>query len=459
MSDPRRLPLPLIAALALDYGQLPSDHRMTSFVTQCPHCHTSFRVSRSQLAAAHGVVRCGACMELFNAARYLQEQDSQGSTNTSPNTNATVLSPVSEPAHPLAPPPAKSTITNETLWIHDDLDLDSLDLDEELAKLEQQELELSRELLELEPRLGETRSPAPVDRAIDQDELWAEQLLKAELSSPQSSEQQQDGSAEDEYSFDKTAIQFRPVTSEHPAPPSPLAPHGGTLTEQRLSAQRQDPVLDDSTGSDEALPHSTLDDQSQADAESRAATTTRTLRDDPLFDLNDEPLQLDWEARRRPWGRWLGWGLLNLIALLALAAQYVAYNYDELARQDEYRPWLEQICPAVGCELPPRVDISQIRSSNLVVRSHPDFSGALVVDAIIYNRAHFAQPFPLLEIRFDDIQGKALAQRTFKPGEYLSGELAGQREMPSQIPIHIALDILDPGTTAVNYSLSFRSPD
>jgi hypothetical protein len=31
--------------------------------------------------------------------------------------------------------------------------------------------------------------------------------------------------------------------------------------------------------------------------------------------------------------------------------------------------------------------------------------------------------------------------------------------MPPQTPIHISLDILDPGTRAVNYSLSFHSPE
>jgi len=40
-----------------------------SFVTQCPHCRTSFRISRAQLGAAHGAVRCGACMRVFNAAQ------------------------------------------------------------------------------------------------------------------------------------------------------------------------------------------------------------------------------------------------------------------------------------------------------------------------------------------------------------------------------------------------------
>ena len=137
----------------------------------------------------------------------------------------------------------------------------------------------------------------------------------------------------------------------------------------------------------------------------------------------------------------------------------MAYHFDELAREDAYRPWFAELCPQLGCSLPSKVDVEQIRSSNLVVRSHPDFSGALVVDAIIYNRASFSQPFPLLELRFADLNGQLIASRSFKPSEYLGGELAGQSEMPPQTPIHVSLDILDPGPKAVNYSLSFHSPE
>lgn len=153
------------------------------------------------------------------------------------------------------------------------------------------------------------------------------------------------------------------------------------------------------------------------------------------------------------------WGFLTLLAAGLLAFQYVWFHFDEMARQDQYRPIFQQICPMVGCQVPTRVDIARIKSSNLVVRSHPDFKGALIVDAIIYNRAPFSQPFPLLELRFADLNGQLIASRRFKPSEYLSGELAGRGEMPSQTPIHIALDILDPGPKAVNYSLSFRSPE
>ncbi|WP_313062441.1 MJ0042-type zinc finger domain-containing protein, partial [Pseudomonas rhodesiae] len=45
-----------------------------SFVTQCPHCQTRFRVNHAQLSVARGVVRCGSCLQVFNAARQLLEQ-------------------------------------------------------------------------------------------------------------------------------------------------------------------------------------------------------------------------------------------------------------------------------------------------------------------------------------------------------------------------------------------------
>ena len=40
---------------------------MSLFITQCPHCHTAFRTSISQLQSADGMVRCGACLRVFAA--------------------------------------------------------------------------------------------------------------------------------------------------------------------------------------------------------------------------------------------------------------------------------------------------------------------------------------------------------------------------------------------------------
>lgn len=430
-----------------------------SFVTQCPHCRTSFRVDLAQLGAAHGAVRCGACLHVFNAARQLLAQGQALPETTRPTPAAPAQAPAAgtpSAAHgvePAAPPSPTQKPSEDTLWIHDDLDLDSLDLDEELAKLEQQEQQLSQQFLSLEqaPETVEAfHAPTEAERQAH-DEQWAEALLR------------EDGPRRP-LSVEPAALDEPPQASRTTTPPAQASRSEPTLNLSEADADDLRPrarraknigdlsaALDEFDGEPPAAP-----------APPPTANATRSepkLRDEQLFELDDEPLQLDWRRPRHPWGRRLAWSLLALLAAATLGGQYVAYHLDELARQDRYRPWFERLCPTIGCSLPSKVDIAQIRSSNLVVRSHPEFSGALVVDAILYNRAPFAQPFPLLEMRFADLNGQLLASRRFKPSEYLAGELAGQAEMPPQTPIHVSLDILDPGTQAVNYSLSFHSPE
>ncbi|MEK1905548.1 MAG: MJ0042-type zinc finger domain-containing protein, partial [Pseudomonas sp.] len=161
-----------------------------SFVTQCPHCRTSFRISRAQLGAAHGAVRCGACLHVFNAAQQLLVDQSRAVKPTAETAAAPAptaprpaaqpsVSPPSRPVAPTAPAPSAEKKPVDTLWIHDDLDLDSLDLDEELAKLEEQEMQLSQDFLAID------RAPKPSERLFTpaeperdrHDESWAESLL------------------------------------------------------------------------------------------------------------------------------------------------------------------------------------------------------------------------------------------------------------------------------------------
>lgn len=422
-----------------------------SHVTQCPNCRTSFRVSQAQLAAAHGAVRCGACLHVFNAAEQLFGPRAAA---PAPAAAKTVSAPATAQPDTRTKPPATKP-ADDTLWIHDDLDLDSLNLDEELARLEEQEQQLSQQFLALEqaPRYAENFGSRATDEPDDvHDEAWAEALLRDE---PVKRER-------DSFELQPTEEQPEPITAPEPKAAIEFVAPAAPRKQQPIADDLDDSVeprlgdLDD----EQTEPERQDEDLRTAPEEPKVVRNEPGLREERLFELDDEPLQLDWrQPQGTSWGRLFGWGLLNLLAVGGLLAQYAAYNFDELARQDRYRPWFEQLCPNIGCTLPSKVDISQIRSSNLVVRSHPEFSGALIVDAILYNRASFAQPFPLLEMRFADLGGQLVASRRFKPSEYLAGELAGQSEMPPQTPIHISLDILDPGTRAVNYSLSFHSPE
>ncbi|MEY4318873.1 MAG: hypothetical protein RI902_2681 [Pseudomonadota bacterium] len=46
-------------------------------ITQCPECHTAFKVSSEHLAVANGWVRCGRCGGVFEALLHLESEDTQ----------------------------------------------------------------------------------------------------------------------------------------------------------------------------------------------------------------------------------------------------------------------------------------------------------------------------------------------------------------------------------------------
>lgn len=48
--------------------------------TRCPHCNTTFRITAEALGKAEGQVRCGRCVNIFNAYAELREKGSEGST-------------------------------------------------------------------------------------------------------------------------------------------------------------------------------------------------------------------------------------------------------------------------------------------------------------------------------------------------------------------------------------------
>jgi len=407
-----------------------------SFVTQCPHCQTRFRVNHAQLSVARGVVRCGSCLQVFNAARQLLEQRAHAP----------------EPEQPvIALPPEAPRAISQKQWTAEELDLDNLDLDEELAKLERREIQHTL------PVGAERRQPG-AERRQKEDALSASrETVKAE-------EEKWAASLFSEPPEERTNVsEDEPESTKVPATKQRTEPS----MSHHIDAIDDETPLRASPDDDDIDPPFTPLTQSADEPEPEERPQLRRKRprpeagvhDDLLQDLEDDPLHLYAQKRPQGLGRRLIWMLLVLIAAAGLAGQYIAYQFDDLARQDAYRPWFQQLCPTLGCTVPSRVDIAHIKSSNLVVRSHPEFAGALVVDAIIYNRATFSQPFPLLELRFADLNGSLIASRRFKPAEYLSGELAGVSEMPSQTPIHISLDILDPGNKAVNYSLSFHSPE
>lgn len=168
--------------------------------------------------------------------------------------------------------------------------------------------------------------------------------------------------------------------------------------------------------------------------------------------MNIIPAPVEFTAKRmRRWYQKKLWPTLCVLAATLLVVQIGWFKFDYFSRVEPYRTGYALLCPVLGCEVPTLVDTRQVSVFNLVVRAHPDAENALLVDAIILNKAPFEQPFTDLVLAFTDLDEKPVASRRFTPKEYIGGEMAGKELMPRNQPIHITLEITDPGAQAVNY--------
>ena len=408
-------------------------------VTQCPYCQTRFRLTPEQLLVAAGNVRCGACLEVFNA--------SEAEVTEAPAT------PAAEPPAP-APVPAPGSAL-----LHDDLDepdLQALGLDESIIdEVNPCGMTGHRKTgLEAVPVGSDDDTPADLasESVTDAQGRLSSRSIKTDSPATPATESFSD--LHEDFLATPPAQDFGPDFDHNRSGIQHLRPVDDDYTDHGIF-RRDRPAGGEQSAETSAIEQADGEppiDHEHIDDDRREPLISPLL----LPELFDESLLEESPARRaqRPWL----WGSLCLLALLALPAQFLYYNFDALARDQRSRALLENLCFIAQCELPARVDISRIRSANLLVRQHPEFPNALAIDVILYNRADFEQPFPVLQMQFTDAGGRDIASRRFRPEEYLAGELAGVRLMPPQTPIHVGLSMLDPGPQANGYSLEFISP-
>jgi predicted Zn finger-like uncharacterized protein len=157
-----------------------------------------------------------------------------------------------------------------------------------------------------------------------------------------------------------------------------------------------------------------LDAETASPDESRSAASPSPA--DAEF-LRDKPAA----PRRYAWGFWA------LLALVVLAAQVLLHYRTEAATLWPWaRPHLAAACDILGCEvgLPRIAALLSIESSD--VQSENARENVVVLNAVVRNRAPFAQEYPALELTLTDAQDRAVLRRVLTPAEYL-GAAAAER--------------------------------
>jgi predicted Zn finger-like uncharacterized protein len=170
----------------------------------------------------------------------------------------------------------------------------------------------------------------------------------------------------------------------------------------------------------------------------------------PLHDDHEFLLQ---DRRRVFTARSLKW-LPGITLMIAVAiGQFAFFKMGTYAQMSEYRPTYVLVCRYLGCEVPEYENHDELRTRELVIRSHPGEPGALLVDVLLLNGGPFKQAFPGLRLQFYDVHGEVVASRVFKVSEYLGGEMRGLKLMPAETEIRLSLVLIDPGNDALGYQM------
>jgi len=180
--------------------------------------------------------------------------------------------------------------------------------------------------------------------------------------------------------------------------------------------------------------------------------TTQTELNENTEDFSEELLESefpellkeDYSDRGRSWKSLFFWLLASLIFMGFLFSQYLWFAHRDLVLQNaQVRPWLERFCNVFLCTLPTTSDLNQFEMQEQSIRIDSSTTPHIMqVNAIFINRASFPQPYPVLQLTFQDTNGKPIAQRRFQPTEYLRLAYITE-EIKPQMPIHIKLELVD----------------
>jgi predicted Zn finger-like uncharacterized protein len=459
--------------------------------SHCPHCRTLFRIYPEQLAQARGQVRCGVCNYSFNALETLSEHPVW--PPAPPSLEDAALSHIesAEQHTPSTSIPAEIHLETEAVVGDAEQDAALGAIAEDIPQhspFVSMPAEIHPEIAEGDTDIEPGAAMAAVAEENPQDSPSVSSLAEIH---PETSEVDADAEpgvamatvaeeAPQDSPSASSLAEIHPETSEVDADAEPGVamatvveealtttpiveteeihePIPDTAVQEAVEVTIETPANAESSPSPEqAIEVQANPSESSAPSvsEEEIGTPLPSPMDSTLPDLGiiaAEPRPISTPQLATNGFKTALWAAINIVLILVLLGQYTYYNRNELAQYPDLRPWLATLCEAMSCDTPLQRDVSRIVLTNRIVESHPRHANALLIDATLVNDADFPQPYPLLDIRFSDLNNQLVAGRRFRPSEYLPAGTSLQAGMAPHQPIHITLEIVDPGKDAVSF--------
>jgi predicted Zn finger-like uncharacterized protein len=463
-------------------------------LTCCPACRTCFRITEAQLAVAQGKVRCGKCKTVFNARQHLKPLPGQ----------TVEESPATAPATPAPPqqPPASEPVRDSN---HIDLFMDS----EAPVEPEEKPIPIPtepEEILPPEDIPAEIDEPDTVHDLPVPDFSTFEPMTESGSDDQPATEENQgpykyndfddDDEIVSEQELDDILAELNQQLSPETEEPAPKRPDSKQLPKDSTPSTSRDELgqaidnlfadleadtdaadligesqeleeLDEieeieEIAGNEPAPEPPAEPIDEQDRDELASQLDFVDDEDKQTGSEDKvPLRLRESLaveppKPRSWLAITGSSLLILILLVLMAGQLLLFRPLDVDRWlPQSRPYLERLCQYADCHFTTNQDLEKIRLANRDVRAHPDNKKALLITATLINEAEFAQSYPDLQVTLFDLSGNRVAQRRFTPRDYLGDRYSPFMLMQPQTPLQIKLDVVDPGSNAVNFEFNF----
>lgn len=160
-------------------------------------------------------------------------------------------------------------------------------------------------------------------------------------------------------------------------------------------------------------------------------------------------------ARSKKKPSW-GWTAGAIFLVLVFVSQLFWFNRDQvLSKWPELRQWVQAACQKLNCVVVREYRTSDIKLISRDVRLHPRYDDTLLVNATMSNSSDTIQPYPDIQFALFDTSGRMIAEREFRPEEYLDNSIAIEDGMPSGQPVHFVLEVTGPTAGAVSFEFRF----
>ncbi len=401
--------------------------------TRCPHCQTTFRVAHDQLKLRSGLVRCGACKEIFNGIEHLLQSDEPSlPTSVVPVSSVAPHKIITAPVAAIPESPPTATVVNETPAVIYIPPIEKTDV--ESALLPEKEFADFSEFLVATASAAVPATENVTSAVITEVEIPADPLQGMTLMDL-SSQQPITDDHHEVIETDTVVENIDEETEVHEPDPAiepvnepradPLEPMVDPLT----------PIVDPLEPIADPLAQA-IDNLHRMPPRTKSLDELRPGFRPPATEPVAEEVEPEFVRRGRRKQqlthimRWvMSIGSVLLLFILLFQAAYIFRN-SLAASFPTFKPALESLCAPFGCrlELPTQIDDISIESSDFQALAGHD--NTLTLSMLLRNRSRTAQTWPQLELTLNDANDQPIARRIFSPKEYLPRDISVAKGFP-----------------------------